>query len=207
MSFQNLRTTILVHITDFNAADSILSSGVMRCSKQGMLGPGVYFAENKEAANKKAHRKGAIVISAVNLGKLYEVYGPNRQLTLKELKNQNFDSVRGYKSNSPECKNFNTGTEFCVFEENRITPLFAQYIKADGSVYYKIRTDRGVIQRPSFPLERLVINITENNISICDTEKNVYSTITHYETLMRGRKVIFTNEGEFEFTKVIHRLR
>lgn len=205
-NFQNLRTSILVHITDVKAADSILNSGQMRCSKVGMLGPGVYFAENKAAADLKAHRKGAIVISAVNLGKLYEVYGPDKQLTLAELKKQNFDSVRGYKSKSPECKNFNTGTEFCVFEENRITPLFAQFFKSDGTPYYKVRTSGSVKEVPNIPLDHLVIKMTENDISICDTEKNVYSVIPHSEPLMHGRRIIFTNEGEFEFTKVIHRL-
>lgn len=207
MTIKDLRTSILVHITDYAAADSILNSGKMRCSKTGMLGPGVYFAENKAAADLKAHRKGVIVISAVNLGKLYEVYGPDRQLTLQELKRQNYDSVRGYKSTSPDCKNFNTGTEFCVFEPNRITPLFAQYIRDNGTVFYKIRKNGTVIERPSFPIERLVIKVTENDISICDTENNEYSKIPHREALMRGRKIIFTNEGEFEFTKVIHRLR
>lgn len=202
--FRDLRTSILVHITDREAAKSIVTSGVMRCSSKGMLGPGVYFAENKQAADLKAHHKGAIVVCAVNLGKLYEVYGPERQLSLSQLKTQNYDSVRGYKSKSPECKHFNTGTEFCVFEGNRITPLFAQITDAHGT--YCLFRNKKIIEEDDFPIDNLVIEVNENKITISDTNNNVFSTIVHPEPLMKGRKIIFTNEGDFDFTKVIHRL-
>lgn len=206
--YHNLRTSILCHETNVDAAKSIINSGYMKPSHGGYIGPGVYFAESKEACQRKAHRHGCFILSAVNLGRLYEIYLSDHSLTPKEVRDKGYDSVRGYKSRAPEGIAFNTGTEYCVFDPKRITPLFAQ-IEENKKVYYLFRTNtpQKVIRIDDIPLDRLVIIINDKQICVCDNHYNKFAVLDHNEPLLANKKLIFTNEGNFEFTKIVHKLK
>lgn len=205
-NYQNLRISILLHETGMAAAENIMRERNFRPSRSGYIGPGVYFAENKGACHLKANRKeGSFIISAVKLGKLLEVYHPDGSLTQEKVRQHGYDSVRGYRSKAPDALCFNTGTEYCVFDTSRITVLFAQ-IDNCHNIHYLFNTDRGIVRYDDIPLDKLLITITENQITVGDTENNIFSTLTYNEPNIKGLKLIYTNEDNFEFTKVVQKI-
>ena len=63
------KTLELYHMTSENAANSIVSQQYMKPGSQGMFGPAVYFAETKEACQRKAKHKEVLLIAQVKVGK------------------------------------------------------------------------------------------------------------------------------------------
>uniref|UniRef100_A0A7S1RZ29 PARP catalytic domain-containing protein n=1 Tax=Alexandrium catenella TaxID=2925 RepID=A0A7S1RZ29_ALECA len=121
----------LYHITNRKAGAAIRSSKTMRCGVDGVLGRGVYFAEDRQACRRKAVHldgKGACMITArVDLGKcLFEDTGGAYWRMLmdgghggKKLANSGISSVG--------C-NHNGGMEYCVFDPKRIKILSVEEV-------------------------------------------------------------------------------
>ena len=62
------RTLELYHMTSANAADSIVSQQYMKPGSQGMFGPAIYFAETKDACQRKARHKEVLLVAHVQVG-------------------------------------------------------------------------------------------------------------------------------------------
>jgi len=62
------KTIELYHMTSKDAADSIISQQYMKPGSQGMFGPAIYFAETKEACQRKAKHKEVLLVAQVKVG-------------------------------------------------------------------------------------------------------------------------------------------
>lgn len=70
------------HQTTIEAAKSILLTG-FRSSKSGMLGPGIYFANNYDVTEHKRNQStegGAIFCAKIDMGKVYEMNDKNNEI-------------------------------------------------------------------------------------------------------------------------------
>lgn len=193
----NIHPSILVHVTEPEKAKSIIESGGFECVKNGIYGPGGYFAERETQGKIVAHHQGAVVICHVNLGRICKVHRSELPMAPEELKNQNYDSIRG---------SFNTGPLYCVFDPSRITPLFAMITEINISgveeTYYLIKTDNGIIRLGKIPLNNLIIKVKENKISISDSDKPPFASLSHNEPALGEREIIFVHRGDFHFENV-----
>lgn len=102
----------LIHQTDLQSAEAIISSQTMLPGTDGSFGGGIYFANTIEAASQKAHRRGVYLVADVYLGKAYPC--PVNELqsvrTGKQTLIQNgYKGVIGYKiSNGKEIVAYNS---------------------------------------------------------------------------------------------------
>lgn len=205
MTFKDLRFNVLLHETRFDVAKAIMNTN-FRKGKGGVMGGGVYFAENKDACGRKAHQRGSYVVSLVKLGRLLEIYDYKFDLNKENINRLQYDSVRGYKSTAPDSYVFNTGPEYCVFEEDRIKPLFAE-INENGRIYYMFKTNSGVINIDRIDVDELVIQVTDKKITVGNNTGVVYTEININEPLLKDVKIVFTHDSGFEFTKIIQKIK
>jgi len=116
---------VLVHRTDSEAGKSIERSKTMRPGFEGVLGAGIYFAEDEEATQQKT-RHGveayAIVEARVDLGHCRVVNVGEREWRM--ICNGGFDKQRlldlGFQSVGSR---FNGGWEYCVFDPKHVQVL------------------------------------------------------------------------------------
>lgn len=117
---------ILYHSTSKDAGEKIYQSKTMRGGVDGVLGRGIYFAEDEHACRQKALNFGAMVKAEVDLGKCLCISKGCAIWRMlqdggwgeKKLKNAGISSVR--------C-DFNGGPEYCVFDPNRVKVLHVSY--------------------------------------------------------------------------------
>lgn len=105
----------LIHQTDQNCAEQIISSQKMIPSSNGLYGPGIYFANTIEAANLKSHRKGVFLIADVYPGKAKKVSKDDvihGNFNSNQIKSNGYTSIYGYK--------MPTGREIIVFDPDRV---------------------------------------------------------------------------------------
>lgn len=105
----------LIHQTDLNSAEQIISTQIMIPSASGLYGPGIYFANTIEAANLKSHRKGVFLIADVYPGK-------NKKVSKKDVLSGNFNAqqVRAEGYTSIYGYHMPTGREVIVFDSSRV---------------------------------------------------------------------------------------
>lgn len=117
-------------------------------------------------------------------------------MTADELKSQNYDSI---------CGNFHTGPEYCVFDMSHVTPLFVSITETNLSgvkeKYFLISTDNGTIRLETMPLNKLAIQIKENQITLSENDKQPFATLT-YNNHIKEKELIFVHKGDFLFQKV-----
>ena len=208
-AFSNLRSSILVHITKTNAAISILQQGRMRVGKNDpswkknqlqMLGEGVYSGRSYSICLGKVRKliqsEGvATVVSIVNLGEIYETKRRQHYLSGKLLQSN------GLNFHSTRClgKNIATGTEYCIYDPERIIPLFA-WIQAQNDEYFLVRSDDGIYRYDEFPVNKLIIQMNNECILLSDG-----NNLPHKEPLLGKRTIIFYHLYDFYFGKIIQR--
>lgn len=85
----------LIHQTDLECAEKIISTQTMIPSANGLYGPGIYFANTIEAANLKSRRKGVFLTADVYPGK-------SKKVSKNDVLHGNFNSQQirddGYTS-------------------------------------------------------------------------------------------------------------
>jgi len=100
------------HQTTIEAARSILTTS-FRLSDDGMLGPGIYFANNYDITDHKARQGnngGAIFCAKIDMGKVCMI----------ENKNDNVDQRKQYNSKYLVHGGGDKFDEFVVYDENQI---------------------------------------------------------------------------------------
>ncbi|KAK8871976.1 hypothetical protein M9Y10_007727 [Tritrichomonas musculus] len=108
----------LIHQTDLQSAEAIISSQKMLPGTDGSFGGGIYFANTIEAASQKAHRRGVYLIADVYLGKVYPC--PVDQLQSvragkQQLIQNGYKGVIGYRiSNGKEIIAYNSDQVFNI---------------------------------------------------------------------------------------------
>lgn len=109
------------HATSLEASKSIQKQG-FRCSKKGMNGTCVYFADNPVSAVFKSRTidPGAIIVVKVNTGRLTIETVAHPEWNLNKIKAKGFDCVQ------TNCK---SGPEIGVYEPWRITIVEIYYLK------------------------------------------------------------------------------
>ena len=112
------KSTTLYHQTDRDAANAILRSQQMLKGSGGSLGAGIYFAETPEATTAKARKNGVILKCEVKLGKQLSVKAGS-QNTFKSVR----EGVRGQDYDSVVCTQFNSGTEYVVFDSVQVVKI------------------------------------------------------------------------------------
>ncbi|CAJ1386254.1 unnamed protein product [Effrenium voratum] len=112
---QALHDPVLYHQTSPEAAREILRSQKMRRGSGGLAGGGIYFADSKEATNKKAHKRGVILQASVRLGKVKAVCGTAYNTTFTSLQSEGFDSVKVL--DRP------TGIEYVVYSWDQVSDI------------------------------------------------------------------------------------
>ena len=65
----------------------------MKRGSDGFAGGGIYFADSKEATDRKAHSRGTYLQATVNLGRA-KVINDRANVSYTALKAQGFDSVK-----------------------------------------------------------------------------------------------------------------
>eukprot|EP00929_Paragymnodinium_shiwhaense_P086954 TRINITY_DN47309_c0_g1_i1.p1 TRINITY_DN47309_c0_g1~~TRINITY_DN47309_c0_g1_i1.p1 ORF type:complete len:928 (+),score=93.15 TRINITY_DN47309_c0_g1_i1:69-2852(+) len=108
-------STILYHQTDPEAAKKILDCGRMFRGAQGALGGGIYFAKTPEDTERKALKKGGILVCSVRLGRIKMLSELDTNITFTQLQRQKFDSVY--------FGGFTSGPEYVVYNFDQVTPL------------------------------------------------------------------------------------
>merc|ERR1719355_298647 len=85
----DLGTRTLYHATDQAGADGIRSSGMqmVRGTRSGAFGKGIYFADTPEEARRKANANGYLVTARVRLGRAKVVHA-TESFTANELRRQ-----------------------------------------------------------------------------------------------------------------------
>lgn len=118
------------HATTLENAKNIEKNGFI-ASKNGMLGPAIYFAFKPRDALLKArcNNLNAIVVVRLNTGRIKtEKYAHNWDL--KSLNNNGYDSVQML-----HCR---TGPEICLFEKHRITIIGIVHWDKTNIEFYEI---------------------------------------------------------------------
>lgn len=104
---------ILYHITDANSARAIEASQMMKPGSSGMLGGGIYFADTKEAAQKKAQRHGVVLKCLVKVGKIMVLkQDRNTHITHNDLKALGVNSIKGVE--------YRSGSEYVVYKPSQV---------------------------------------------------------------------------------------
>ena len=169
----------------------------MRSDAKGFYGSGSYFSECEAHGKMKAIQTGAILVCVVSLGQMFKAENKILPMTIEELKGQHYDSV---------CGSFHTGPEYCVFDSSRVIPLFASIVETNISgaeeTYYLIRTNNGPVRLERMPIENLVIRINESEITISDSDKPPFASLTHKESFINEKEVTFVHKGDYLFQKV-----
>lgn len=105
----------LIHQTDQECAEKIISTQTMLPGSKGLYGAGIYFANTIEASDLKAHRHGVYLIADVYIGRYKEV-------TKNEALSKNFDAQK-IQDNGYTCifgYQMPTGREIIVFDPERV---------------------------------------------------------------------------------------
>lgn len=105
----------LIHQTDQECAEKIISSQKMLPGAAGLYGAGIYFANSIEATDLKAHRRGVYLIADVYLGKYAKISKQEAlsgNFSTQKLQNDGYTSIIGYK--------MPTGREIIVFDPKRV---------------------------------------------------------------------------------------
>ena len=67
--------------------------------------------------------------------------------------------------------------------------------------YFLISTDNGTIRLETMPLNKLAIQIKENQITLSENDKQPFATLT-YNNHIKEKELIFVHKGDFLFQKV-----
>ena len=169
----------------------------MTPNSTGFYGVGCYFSECEAHGKMKSIQTGAILVCIVSLGQMYKAENKILPMTIDELKGQHYDSV---------CGIFHTGPEYCIFDKSRVIPLFASITETNISgveeTYYLFRSDNGPIRLERIPLENIVVRVNGNKITISNSDKPPFATLSHKEPLLNESEAIFVQKGDFLFQKV-----
>lgn len=96
----------LYHCTDEHSAHLILADKRFIRGTTGFFGGGIYFAEKVEDAERKAHKKGVVLSSIVEVGKAV-VVGQGCGMDFKTVQSLGCDSLKGTCLNGIEWVVFN----------------------------------------------------------------------------------------------------
>jgi hypothetical protein len=100
----------LYHCTSRADAATIMAEGFC-CGTSGLAGGGIYFAETVEAASRKAHQHGVVLVCDVDLGRVFDTgFNGDSTLNIQRLNRMGYNSVRLPRN----------GTEYCVYEPHRV---------------------------------------------------------------------------------------
>jgi hypothetical protein len=109
---RGVNLVIAYHQTTIQAAKSILTTA-FKPSKSGMLGPGIYFANNYEITDHKRNQStegGAIFCAKIDLGRVHEMYN----------KNDTLDYSRYFNSKYLHHGGGDLYDEFVIYNDNQI---------------------------------------------------------------------------------------
>jgi hypothetical protein len=143
----------LFHQTDDTRAASIVSSQSFARGKAGINGGGIYFAESAAATHLKAHQRGKILVSTVNIGRVrHHRHGVNPNMTIARLRQLGFSSIRqdGVISTGPERVIFSAKqiTDIRVYDENDNLPTeefkVGDLVRLPSGELAAITTDKGL---------------------------------------------------------------
>lgn len=176
------------HATSVEAAKSILRQG-FKCSKSGMNGTGVYFADNPVSALFKAHviNPGAIIVAKVNVGRKTLERCSHQDWNLQKIKEKGFDCVQ---------TNCRSGPEICIYEPWRITIVETYYLKELYSEAFHTTHFKYFHETNSFKTFEVNINFKPNNTFLYDViciMKNICEEKTLNGGCNIGDNRIFTN--------------
>ena len=108
----------LFHQTSSSSADAITSSQHFKSGSGGMAGPGIYFATNPYATDRKAHQHGSILQADVYLGKTKTISSNgDKTLNGQKVSQQGYDSVQ-----IPRKGGF-WGKEYVVYDGNQVSNI------------------------------------------------------------------------------------
>ncbi len=114
------RKQILRHITNFNAGQAIIESGMMKFGAKDWFGKGIYFAPSQEECLKKAKDGSDFMITAsVNLGKSMVIEDVYYDRHKKDFHFINASQLKKLGLNSTIAKT-NTGYEYVVYESEDV---------------------------------------------------------------------------------------
>ena len=115
---ENIDRLTLIHQTDLQSAEAIISTQTFLPSANGWFGGGIYFANTIEAASKKANKKGVFLIADVSLGKVYPVHSSNNQSVIinrQQLIDNNYKGIIAY--------GIHGGREIIAFESKQVSNI------------------------------------------------------------------------------------
>ncbi len=123
------RTLELYHMTSSTGAGSIVTQKYMKPGSQGMFGPAIYFAETREACQKKAKYQDALLIAKVKVGVSLICRRADYNLNYQTVSSLGCHSVKGV-----DCV---TSVEYAIYNsvqiiEIKIAPFFPLYITLPG---------------------------------------------------------------------------
>ena len=108
----------LYHMTDEIGVAGIHDIQMMKISKDGMLGKGIYFAETPQEASDKAEHKGIVLEVLVRVGWMIVLTREsNHGLTLDKVRAVGCDSVKSVRHN--------TGPEYVVYDPDQVIAAWA----------------------------------------------------------------------------------
>eukprot|EP00483_Globobulimina_turgida_P000985 UN00987 len=108
----------LYHQTSHDAVNAITSSQHMKPGKKGMAGPGIYFATNPYATNRKAQQHGPVLQADVALGKTKTISNNgNKSLNGHKVNQQGYNSVH-----IPRKGGF-WGAEYVAYNSNQVSSV------------------------------------------------------------------------------------
>lgn len=212
--FSNLRHTILLHVTKTDAAISILQQGKIRIGRnrpeytemqKQMLGEGVYLGRCYSNCISKVRQlnldKGtSVVVSIVKLGGVYETKEKQRFLNSELLQSE------GLNYHSTRCLGcaLQTGTEYCVYDQKRVIPIFAWVQNPEGT-FLLARSNDGIYKYDDISVDSLIISMTNNCIFISEGNNPPFNSFSYDEPLIGKKVIIFPHHYDFLFGKIIQR--
>lgn len=101
----------LYHQTSPEAAKAIIASQQFRLGASGYAGGGIYFTDDAETTNYKAHSKGVVIKADVLLGNAKTIYGKDESITFDKLLREGFDSIFLIRP---------TGAEYVVYNSDQV---------------------------------------------------------------------------------------
>lgn len=131
----------LFHQTTAKCANSIIQNQVIYPSQAegSYFGPGIYFANNVEATDQKAHNRGVVLVADCYLGKTYIFPREEKDLVKK---NQKLLRDNGFKSLI--CYHLRTGREIVIFDPKDVCNIKYAYGEKP-TIYRSLDRDRIVL--------------------------------------------------------------
>lgn len=149
------------HATSLANARKIQLEG-FKPGKDGMFGPGIYFAENPMSALAKArsHPVDAVIIVSLNLGRLMTEEKAHPDWNLQIVRSKGFDTV--------QMTHCNTGVEICVYESSRVTIHSTVNMNIDKLIFEILMGKWGNGHERRIKLERAGhnYNLTQNRVNL-----------------------------------------